>query len=134
MLLLAFSLLVSGQAFAVSLPAFDYPTATYTDIDNSGLPRQALLNTYPQQLPYRFADGVLTVPDGGYDHVQYAADEEAAARVLTKENGQWTAAVSDTEEQVQGGIITVYVSATRTESGSAAEAFARQSGLNYAIH
>lgn len=36
-LLLAFSLLVSGQACAVSLPVFDYPAATYTDIDNSGL-------------------------------------------------------------------------------------------------
>lgn len=119
-LLLVLSLLLTGNALAVTLPAFDYPTATYTNIGDSGLPLKALLNVCPQLLSYTFANGVLTVPDDGYDHVQYAADEDAAAYVLRKENDRWTVAVSDTEEQVQSGIITVYVSATRTESGTEA--------------
>ncbi len=130
-LLLMLSLLLAGEALAVTLPAFDYPAATYTNLEDSGLPLASLLNLYPSRLDCTFEGGILSLPDNGYEHVQYAAHDEAAATVLTKQNGLWTAALSDSAEQVEGGI--VFISAIGTEDGGDCDALYRAGTLEYLV-
>ncbi len=66
-----FPLRGSAEAGGMALPDFEYPRSRYGTFAETGIPYDAILSCFPEQLEIKYEDGILKVKDFGGDFCSY---------------------------------------------------------------